>query len=136
LIEGLSLLHAARNCSSCVFHHFDEFAYIVQIRNGPVARDDFYIWRQPGNDLFESSNPSEDVASGIQIDKGKPNPKEIVAHVYDIRFREVHDAVTIGVTIANVNDVNVLTIHVKGDFMLEGDHREFIRRQWLYWKFD
>ncbi len=93
-----------------------------------MTRNDLRLVIDPGEHVIDGGDHALHGTSAVAIDKWVHAVEEIVAHVHDIRFLEVHDGVAVGVRRRYMLCTNRVSVEVERDGPAEGHDRQRLAR--------
>ena len=108
--------------------HIERGLQLDTCRERPMARDDARLIAGNLQPALHRRSKAVDRTARRQIDIGETPGEEGVAHMQDIRLTEMHHGVAIGVGVGNVDGLNRLAIHVKGQIIAKGEDGQYARR--------
>ena len=85
-----------------------------------MSRDDLRVRVHYAQRVSRSRDQPIDRTTTRRVDEREAVPEEGVAHVHDVGFDEVHDRVTIGMRILDMERMQPVAVDVEGHVVGEG----------------
>src|SRR5450432_790629 len=126
LVDGLAFLDTVLDRGRRFLQHGCKFSQVVFCAQRAMAGNDLHVIRNFSQDLLVAGNHSLYAAAALDVGEGEHAIEEIITHVDHVGLLEENHAVAIGMTIREMDGMNVLAVQMHGDVVFKSDDRKSI----------